>query len=340
MSTTVKRKGLDGLRDEMSRQHQDALNSFLGADAISQEVANSIQATGRLVLLGMGASHWINRAVEPLYRKCGIDVTAHIASEYVRAPLPETARTTILTSQSGGSGEIIRYLSDQKSLDNTFGLTLQADSRLGQTVPCLLGLGGTEKAFAATRSLLISLALHGAVLGKLGLSTNQLELSLQLARETDTEQAEIEIAKNDCAVFVSRGALQGIAEAGSLCLMELGRIPAFAMEAGQFLHGPCEMLKPGITIVILRHHNEDNSSFLRIIQNCIDAGMTPLIFDHQDSSDLPANCIAVALPAGDELAVLADSLTTLQKTIVYASARKVLDVGTPVRSSKVTNGEI
>ncbi len=340
MSTTVERKGLDGLRKEMNNQHKDALDSFLNADSISQEIAQSIQSTGRLILLGMGASHWINRAVEPIYRKCGVDVTTHIASEYVRAPLPQATRTTILTSQSGSSGEIIRYLSEQKSLLNTFGLTLQAESELGRAVPCLLGLGGTEKAFAATRSLLISLALHGAVLKKLGISTVELEQSLKFAKEISTENAEVEIAKNDFAVFVSRGVLQGVAEAGALCLMELGRLPAFAMEAGQFLHGPCEMLKPGISIVMLRHHNEDNSSFLRIIENCIDAGITPVIFDHQDSSDLPTECIAVSLSADDELSALANSLTTLQKTLVFAAARRVVDVGTPVRSSKVTNGEV
>ncbi|TIP34989.1 MAG: aminotransferase, partial [Mesorhizobium sp.] len=60
--------GLLAIDREMARQHQDALASFENNSDVAARVATSIGKTGRLVLLGMGASHAVARAVEPLYR--------------------------------------------------------------------------------------------------------------------------------------------------------------------------------------------------------------------------------------------------------------------------------
>lgn len=339
MSTIDENTGLTRLEYEMARQHQDALSSYLGASKVAKQIADSLRSTKCLLLLGMGASHWINRTVAPLYRQANINATAEVASEFIRAPLNRLDRTTILTSQSGASGEIVRYLEQQPHLDNTFGLTMEKESPLGTSVPCLLGHGGPELAFAATRSNLVAFTLHCAILAQLGIATDQLLRLLRSDTPIETTEVEQEIAKNNMAVFVSRGFQQGIAEAGALCLMELGRIPAFSMEAGQFLHGPCEMLGPDISIILLRYKDDDNASFLRIVKNCIEAGMKPIVFDHQDGSDL-TGCVVVPLPLTDELTAAAQSLITMQKAIVYAATKKVTDVGRPVRSSKVTNGEV
>ena len=48
-------------------------------------------------------------------------------------------------------------------------MTLEPSSTLGRMLPSLIGAGGTEHAFAATRSLTITLALHLGVLAALGL---------------------------------------------------------------------------------------------------------------------------------------------------------------------------
>ena len=47
-------------------------------------------------------------------------------------------------------------------------MTLDPASTLGRALPCLVGAGGGEVAFAATRSLTVTLALHAAVLAALG----------------------------------------------------------------------------------------------------------------------------------------------------------------------------
>ena len=96
--------GLELLTSEMSRQYADARDTLASCEAAATAAALPITAGRRLVLLGMGGSHWVNRICEPHYRAAGIDATAQVLSEYMRAPLPGDP-LLLLTSQSGNSGE-------------------------------------------------------------------------------------------------------------------------------------------------------------------------------------------------------------------------------------------
>ena len=116
---------------ERARQHGDALASFEAARAPAARIAESLNRTKRLLLIGMGGSHYVNRAVEPAYRARGIDATAITASELLAAPLPDRMRTAILTSQSGGSGEVLQLLDRAAGQEERFGITLEAGQRLG-----------------------------------------------------------------------------------------------------------------------------------------------------------------------------------------------------------------
>ena len=147
--------GLQIINAELDRQFPDAAATFAAQTAPAAHAAEQIRATGRLHLLGIGGSHWVNRLAEPYYRQAGVDATAHVISEYMRAPLPGPA-VKLLTSQSGASGEILRYLdggADGGPDGPLIGLTLHADSPLGRRVPALAGHGPAERSYAATRSV-------------------------------------------------------------------------------------------------------------------------------------------------------------------------------------------
>jgi fructoselysine-6-P-deglycase FrlB-like protein len=70
---TTRPAGLAAIDREMARQHADAIASFEAATDMAAKAAASLRRTGKLLLLGMGGSHAVNRAVEPLYRAAGID---------------------------------------------------------------------------------------------------------------------------------------------------------------------------------------------------------------------------------------------------------------------------
>jgi len=330
--------GLDLLNVERARQHGDALASFEAARAPAARIAESLGRTKRLLLIGMGGSHYVNRAVEPAYRARGIDATAITASELLAAPLPDRPRTAILTSQSGGSGEVLQLLDRAAGKEERFGITLEAGSPLAQRIPALIGAGGTERAFAATRSLLICLALHAAVVAELGEDLAPALAFLRKPLERPVDAALQALAQKKVIIVSGRGALAGLAEAGALCLMELGRLPVMAMEGGQFRHGPLEILDPAIGVILLRGPGEDIKLNQKLVATCRDSGATPVVFDLSGEAQLEG-AVTVEFPASSGFAAAFALLPSLQRLMIDLAGRHVPRVGEPLRTSKVTGIE-
>jgi fructoselysine-6-P-deglycase FrlB-like protein len=330
--------GLDLLNVERARQHGDALASFDSARAPAARVAESLKRTKRLLLIGMGGSHYVNRAVEPAYRARGIDATAITASELLASPLPDRPRTAILTSQSGGSGEMLQLLDRAAGQEERFGITLEAGSALAQRIPVLVGAGGTEKAFAATRSLLICLALHAAVITELGEDLAPALVHLRKPLERPVDAALQVLAPKKVIIVSGRGALAGLAEAGALCLMELGRLPVMAMEGGQFRHGPLEILDPAIGVILLRGPGEDLKLNQKLVTTCREAGATPVVFDLSGEAKLEG-VVTIEFPAASGFAAAFALLPSLQRLMIDLAGQHVPRVGEPLRTTKVTGIE-
>jgi fructoselysine-6-P-deglycase FrlB-like protein len=330
--------GLELIRAEMTRQHSDALASLFSNKETAQRLADSLRRTRRLVLLGMGGSHYVNRMAEPLYRAQGIDATALVVSEVLRAPLAALPRTVLLTSQSGRSGEIVHYLGRMVAEEERFGMTLDAESPLAKAVPSLIGQGGSERAFAATRSLTISLALHGAALGALGVDVAPLAAALQNPAMLDVDAAIDALAGCSAAVYSGRGVLAGVAEAAALGLMELARMPAFAQEGGQLQHGPLEMLGEDIGVVLFRPAGPDAKAAIRLVEAARAAGCKTVVYDASGAAPIDG-AVTIAVPAAEGLAAAAALFPAMQETMIGVALRRVSNVGEPVRSTKVTDGE-
>ncbi|MAS04452.1 MAG: aminotransferase [Ahrensia sp.] len=330
--------GHQQLLAEMGRQRGDALKTIARLRPQAGSHAALIADAGRLVLLGMGGSHWINRAAEPHYRACRIDATAHVLSEAMRAPLAGRSQLRIVTSQSGASGEIVRYLDEHPGLDRIIGMTLDPDSPLAKNSQALIGAGGVETAYAATRSLVVTLAMHAVLLEALGADIAGFEAALRAEDAVDTSAAEDLLAGCRNAVIVGRGPMQGVADAAALSFMELARIPVLGLEAGQFRHGPFEMVGRDSAVVFLRGTGPEGDNIDGIAGECVEAGLRPVIFDFSGEPDIDG-CLTVRLPAREGLAAAASALMAVQQAIVSAASRMIEDVGVPLRSKKVTSGE-
>ena len=333
-----KPSGLALIEAEMRRQHADALASFAGAELAAARIAKSARSTGRLLLIGMGGSHFVNRVAEPVYRALGLDATAIVASEILAQPLPDRPRSAILTSQSGASGEILQLLGRPGGQEARFGLTLDADSPLAQGLPSLIGVGGVERGFAATRSLLISLALHAAVASALGRSPAEALAMLRTPPAPSVDEALARFVACKTFILSGRGELAGLAESGALCLMELARIPALALEGGQFRHGPLEVLSPDVGVILLRPAGPMAASAAALARTCLEAGTRPVIFDVSGEPALP-EAFTIALPRLHGLAAAIAILPALQQLLIRIAEQRVDRVGEPLRSTKVTGRE-
>lgn len=329
--------GRAAIEAEMARQAGDALASFAGAAARAEEVAASLARTGRLVMLGMGASHALNRTVEPFFRDLGIEALALPLSEQLDQPLPLAGRTAIVVSQSGESAEVVRWLGPGRPGADAFGLTMDLRSTLAAGLPCLIGAGGVETGFAATRSVLVGLALYGAVLSALGTDAAPMLDVLRAPVPAETGSALDALAGVGCIVTSGRR-LAGLAEGLALGLVELSRLPAFALEGGQFRHGPMEMLGPGVGAVFFRGADATGERVARLAGAVAGAGSPAVVLDA--SGEAPATG-AVTLPAGrrEGLAGPAALIPLSQRLMLDFAAARVADVGRPLRTSKVTRIE-
>jgi fructoselysine-6-P-deglycase FrlB-like protein len=334
----TKTSGLGLLEGEMARQHENALASFRGNGEMAERIADCVRRNGRLLLVGMGASHYANRIAETEFRKLGIDAWAITAAELLQSPPPGKnggAQTIILVSQSGESGEIVELLG-QKPGEDWFGLTLDPGSALGRTLPCLVGAGGGEVAFAATRSLLVTLALHAAVLSTLrgGDAVDGLEHPAL----PSTADALATLGAKTSIVVSGGGALRGLAEANALMLMELARMPALGFEHGQFRHGPLELLSPDVGVLLLRGSGAEGAAVAGLARAALGAGSVPVVFDCSGEPAIPG-VVTVPFPVSQGIAAALLMLPALQRLIIGISGKKVERVGEPLRSTKITRAE-
>lgn len=329
--------GRAAIESEIARQRDDARTSFRSAQERAGEVAASLRRTGRLVLLGMGASHGLNRAVEPLFRDLAIDAVAIPLSEQLDHPLPLAGRTVIATSQSGESGEVVRWLRDAGPHSDCFGMTLDAGSTLARALPSLIGAGGVETGFAATRSLYVGIALFGAVLGALGTDTAGLLAAIEATEGPDVVPA-IDMLAGVRSVVTSGRQLRGLAETLALGIMELARIPCLAIEGGQFRHGPMEMLSPDLGAVFFRGADATGDRVVGLAEEAAAAGTPAIVLDC--SGRPPAvGCLTLSPGRHDGLAALAALLPVSQQLMIRLAVARVPDVGTPRFSQKVTRTE-
>lgn len=329
--------GLIAIEQEMARQHADALATFAAAAAPANDIAASLRRTGRLLLLGMGGSHAVGRAVEPLYRELGIDAIALPLSEQLGQPLPIAGRTVLVTSQSGESAEVLRWFALVGDRPDTFGLTLEAGSSLAHTVPCLVGAGGTERAFAATRSLTVTFAMHMAILAALGANAES-ALTVLKAPEAPAVDAAVDAMSGVATIVTSGRRLQGVAEAIALGLTELSRLPCFSLEGGQLRHGPMEMLGPSVGVVLFRACDETASLVAGMATSASGAGSPVIVFDTSGEPPID-DVVTIGLKEASGMAAILAMLPVAQSFMVAFAASRVADVGTPVRSTKITRSE-
>lgn len=329
--------GLVAIDREMARQYGDALASFAESAEMAARVAASLASTGQLLLLGMGGSHAVGRAVEPLYRALGIDAIALPLSEQLGQPLALDGRTVLMTSQSGESAEVLRWFAETGGNSETFGLTLEAGSFLARTAPSLVGIGGTELAFAATRSLTVTLALHLAILAALGEHPSGALVALQAPEVVDIRPA-LAALENVATVVTSGRRLQGVAEALALGLTELSRRPCFSLEGGQLRHGPMEMLGPDIGVVLFRGDDPTASLVTAMALSAIETGAPVVIFDSSGEAPV-ASAVTLRFKRATGMAAIFAMLPTAQRLMIAFADARVDNAGTPVRSTKITRSE-
>jgi len=330
-------EGLLAIDREMARQHDDARASFDTAADLAARIADALRQRRRVILLGIGGSHAVNRMAEVEYRALGIQAIAVSLSEQLYSPLDLSDAVIIVTSQSGESAEVHRILASLTGHPAAYGMTLEPSSTLGRALPSLVGAGGTEHAFAATRSLMITLALHLSVLAALGLDATAALEALRTRARLDVTAA-VKLLKPCKAIVYSGRGLRGLAEAMALSTMELARMPAYALEGGQFRHGPLEILGPELGAVHFCADEPAAALVAGLARETVTSDSPTLVFDTSGSDEIRGDII-MRLPKASGIAAILSMLPTAQRLAIGLAGQRVSDVGMPLRTTKITRSE-
>ena len=331
------RPSLEMVLSECARQHADALNTTNANDAVVDTIAKKIAAAKAVTFLGMGASHHANLIAATRLRTLGFAAIAIPASEALYAPITK-AHPIVLTTQSGGSAEVVRWLAENGTASAVGGVTLSADLPFGD-VPTLVAHGGPERAFAATRSFTLTLAALSTLLIKLGCNPSSDGIPAEEPLVSDqVDEIVTCLSSVQSIIFSGRAAFEGLAQLAALSAIELSRRPAFALEGGQFRHGPIEVLSPGVGVVLFRSADRSAHAWSGIAEICKAAKAQLFVFDASNEPQLDY-AHTLKFKAGAGLSAIYDLLPTLQAMVIGLGAAHIDDVGSPLYCSKVTKDE-
>jgi glutamine---fructose-6-phosphate transaminase (isomerizing) len=219
-----------------------------------QEAADLLRGKKRILLTGMGASHF---ACTPFYYGLagrGCPVTSLETSEllYFLPRLADSDTAVVLVSRSGESVEVIRLIPKLKesgasilAIVNVPASTLAAEA--SQTIVMNSPADQLVAIQTYVATLVVFALLEAAMFGELELAKADLERTTDLLAGlvpecvTVSEQWTEFLQGNHPLYLLGRGPAMGAVSEGVLLMHEIAKSPAVGMSVAQFRHGPVEV---------------------------------------------------------------------------------------------------
>lgn len=243
----------------------DALRAFANSDALSSFLTPDLSSFDRIVLTGMGSSHY--GALPTWRRLVGIGLPAWwlSTSELLDSPQLVTSESLLwITSQSGRSGEIVALLEaiEERRPQCTLGVTNDLSSPLSTMSDVVMALHSGNESTVSTKSYVNTLAAHHLLLAKM---TRGDERETVRALLTAADELEAWVPPNEAIesiatrtldaqlpriVLIGTGDEAATALLGGLIIKEAAKLSAEGFIGGGFRHGPLELAGPGLTAVL------------------------------------------------------------------------------------------
>ena len=334
-----KKEGLEKVLLETERQIEDLIKTADSEKKAIIRLSAAIEKQKSILLLGMGASHFLNHMLAIQLRKLGYRAVAIPASEYYYDSFDPGESVVILTSQSGESVETVKCMEKLNGRE-LFCVTLERKSTLANNCHAIVAAGGGEKAFAGTRSVTLTLGIFSLLAENLGMEPDStLKAVLEKTEDNDKLQEAINsVSHKKNLIVTGRGIYYGLSELFRLGCEELSGIPAICYEAGQLRHGPLELLAVDTTLIVFRQFGIPSQLSLSLEEATQKSGADLIVFDGSGSKALKG-AVTIPFPAGDSLASSLAILPSLQAFMISYACKRNPQAGTPFYSVKVTTTE-
>ncbi|MFP4423669.1 MAG: glutamine--fructose-6-phosphate transaminase (isomerizing) [Candidatus Woesearchaeota archaeon] len=227
--------------EEQPRTARNLIDSFPSQKDALHNAKNLIK-NNKTVLLGCGTSYHAALIGEHLFRQCGMDAQAHIASEYTGNP-----DLIIAFSQSGETMDLLRCIKNTNarviSIVNVPASTLHRISDVTLDI-----CAGSEIAVASTKAFTNQVIMLFRIAGLLGLSIDIDRIPHLI--EQVIHDTSIPLVDERCFVL-GKGIFYPVAREIALKLKEVTYIHAEPVIAGELKHGPLALVESGFQVLSL-----------------------------------------------------------------------------------------
>ena len=327
--------------------------SIEAADADSLDrIAHEIGAapSRRIVFTGMGSSHFGALAVATHLAGLGRRVSVVSAAQLLHYELPSIDAETVvvMVSQSGRSAEIVRLIERLPKSVTTVGITNDTDSPLALRSQYVLPMNVAPERSVTTRSYLATL-VQASLLGDALCGKDWRAKGAQVAQAIDlledetghyaerTSVLDSFLGVPACVNLIGRGYSLSTVRAGALFVREVAKHPAADFDAGEFRHGPFEMIEPGFVATIFAPEGATHALNCGLARDIAQRGGRAVLVTSAAPPWEDANVLVILQrrPPCESLAPLID-IVPVQLIANSIASAKGYDVGAFRWSSKVT----
>ncbi len=235
-----------GYRAAVARQPESLATCLSTLSELANDPRLASFRQGPLALVGIGASYQVALAGAQYLRQAGISAHALYPAE-LDTSAGDFYRGIMLMSASGESAEILDAATLSAGLPR-LALCRAADNPLAQQADIMIATeSGADNGASSTgyTGMLLAIALLAHALSGTGISSELTTLPRTIAGLLhDNVEPSIQAARRlaDCSAIdlVGGGLELATAGEGAILIREAVRLPAFAWEVRNYLHGPME----------------------------------------------------------------------------------------------------
>ena len=330
------------------REQSDALRDLLAAGADPRLSAIVDRPWERVVLTGMGSSHFAGLPTWRALVATGVPAWNVDAGQLLDLPGLVTPETLVIaTSQSGASGEVVELLeraaSGRLPWSALVGIAAAEDSPLANAADLFLPLHSGDEATVSTKSYLNSLAVQRRVASAFG-AGDAASVEAQIADAAERIEPLLTLDTSSLAREALAHARPRLATVGwgddaatamyaALIIKESSKVAIEGFVGGEFRHGPYELAGPGLTAVLFGASVDDvDGPLARIARDLLASGASVILVGDLELE----GATTIAAPVGDSLAALAAQSVVAESLAVAIARANGVDPGAFAFGSKVT----
>ena len=336
------RRAAEGLRDQGST-----------AAAMAGSVTNDT-----VILTGMGGSYAACYPLAADLAEAGTTAVMLGAAEllHFRLGILDGPTPVVVVSQSGESAEIVRLAStlrDRVGGPPIVAVTNGVDNTLARTADLVLDTCAGPETGPSTGTFAAALVILSG-LGRILRGSTVEDACDELSREADRAAASIERLLADSAlgdhlltwlgpreeiVVLGRGPARAAAEMAALTLKEAVGLPAEALDAAQFRHGPVELAGPTLAAIVIATEPETEELDSGLARELREAGSAVWVITRgEEPSTMPGSIETPHVRIGPLARSIAPAVSIVPTQLLAHRLALVRgrEPGSSIRAAKVT----